>query len=544
MTAIVQVNVAVTTAPTPNKLQQSFALVSQGATNTSQGAMTLLTTSTSIVPYLKSALSLTTITQTVGLATATAAAAHGFPIGDVVKITIAGATQAGYNGTFLCTVTTTSAFTYAVPAGTTTPATGSPVYTVEDVAELTQMNATWFANGSTTAVWVLELGLPSFTDAIPFLSTWIGQNPGVFYGYVVPRPWDATSAFLSLAAGLSSTTSLTYFFTTTTLATYTSYPTTSKAIVPLIEAPTIGTWPANVFTGLTYATGLATATTTTAHGVAVGQWFQVVGCTPIGYNGYWQAVTGTTGTTLVWAIATNPGAESVLGSLVASYYASAGIPSTEFSVAAEAFNVATWNPGGTNRVNQLLYSPVSGVTPFPTQGNQSLQTTLAAANLSLIGTGAEGGISGTIILGGETADGNPFNFWYAVDWTNINVNLALSNAVINGSVPGPAPLLLNQDGVNYLQEVGAGTISAGISYGLIFGTLVQTELDPVTFANNSNSGLYNGFAVINAVPFQTYYNTNPGNYKIGLYGGFAISMSPQRGFANIIITLNATQFVG
>jgi hypothetical protein len=58
-----------------------------------------------------------------------------------------------------------------------------------------------------------------------------------------------------------------------------------------------------------------TATAKTAHGVQVGQWAQISGVTPFGYNGNYRAVSGTTGNTLVYALATNPWSETGLGRL-------------------------------------------------------------------------------------------------------------------------------------------------------------------------------------------------------------------------------------
>jgi hypothetical protein len=87
--------------------------------------------------------------------------------------------------------------------------------------------------------------------------------------------------------------------------------------------PYVAGYPANVFTALTRAlTGgvyVATATTTSNHGVAVGDDFTVSGCVPAAYNGTWTAIAGTTGETLVWSLgtATDPGAETTLGTLVA-----------------------------------------------------------------------------------------------------------------------------------------------------------------------------------------------------------------------------------
>lgn len=74
------------------------------------------------VTALTNATKSTTIAQTGGTATATSTA-HGFDAGDYVVI--AGADQAGYNGTVLVLTAATNSFTYAVAAGTVSPATGT-----------------------------------------------------------------------------------------------------------------------------------------------------------------------------------------------------------------------------------------------------------------------------------------------------------------------------------------------------------------------------------------------------------------------------------
>lgn len=65
-----------------------------------------------------------TLAQTDGTATATSAQAHGYSVGDYVRIS--GANQAGYNGRFrILTVPSTTTFTFAVAASTVSPATGT-----------------------------------------------------------------------------------------------------------------------------------------------------------------------------------------------------------------------------------------------------------------------------------------------------------------------------------------------------------------------------------------------------------------------------------
>lgn len=68
------------------------------------------------------------ITRSSTTATATTASAHGLIAGDYV--TISGATETEYNGTFaVASVPTSTTFTYTVTGTPDTPATGSPVFT-------------------------------------------------------------------------------------------------------------------------------------------------------------------------------------------------------------------------------------------------------------------------------------------------------------------------------------------------------------------------------------------------------------------------------
>lgn len=195
---IVTVDVSIQTPAAPSALQQTGAFISQGATNTSAQTLTLLTQLSDLTPHLTGSAAVTSITQTSGTATVTTTAPHGFPSSDTVWVTIAGSTIAAYNGTFLCTVTGTSTFTYLIPSGTASPATGTIVYTVEDVAELLAMATTYFAQGTLNSVYVLELGVGSPADGIAALTTYLTANPNTLYAVLVPRTWNAQSSLTTL----------------------------------------------------------------------------------------------------------------------------------------------------------------------------------------------------------------------------------------------------------------------------------------------------------------------------------------------------------
>lgn len=82
--------------------------------------------------------------------------------------------------------------------------------------------------------------------------------------------------------------------------------------------PYVAAYPDNTLIVLSWAStngGQATGSTTTSHGVGVGDVFTITGSVPTGYNGTFTAITGTTGNVLVWALATNPGAATTLGKL-------------------------------------------------------------------------------------------------------------------------------------------------------------------------------------------------------------------------------------
>ncbi len=551
--SIVQVNVSLQLAPAPATLQQSGALISQGATNLTKNQSAILTQLSDLTPLLNGSKTFSAMSWSGGLVTATTTAPHGYTISDTLLLTISGVAPSGYNGTFLVTITGASTLTYAV-AATLGSVTVQGAYTPEDVAELLSMATTYFAQGNTQAVWVLELGAGNANDGVAALTAYLIANPnniyaayaggsaGYFYAYLVPREWDAVASYLALIASYESPTARTYFFTTTTLASYTAYTNLMKGVYAIIESPLLGVYPANALTAISWTLGVVTATTTTAHGVVPGDWFQISGVTPAGYNGWFLAQTGTAGSTIVYNVAATLGVESVLGTLVASYYANAGVSASEFSCASWFYAFLKINATSTNRATPMAYSFLYGVTPFPTRGNSALITTLTTANIDIVGTGAEGGISTAMALNGAFLNGFDATIWYSIDWVQINVDLNVANAVINGSNSPLNPLYYNQDGINRLQAVAASTIAQGVAYGLVVGQPTQVQLDGSVFVAALNAGNYAGLSPVNAVPFLTYTQENPSAYAAGSYGGFSIAYVPARGFKTITFNVLASFF--
>lgn len=458
--SIVILDVSQTAAPAPEVLQETGALISQGATTLGSGTYSLLTQASSLTPLLASALSLSSLTWSASTVTATTAAAiTGLTTGDSFTTTVAGATPSGYNGTYIATVTGANTFTYTLSTNPGTE-TVAGTYTPNNQGELQAMVNTFFGQGTSTSVYVLELGPGDGTTGPPALQTFITANPTMFYSYLVPGLWDGTAAFLALVAQYESLSAKTYFFATTTASTYTAYSALEKCVV-------------------------AEVTTTNAQ----------------------------------------------------------GRPLTEFSLAAAYQKTLSYAPSASNRMTQLCYSFLYGVTPYPTFGNSSLFTAITGANVNYVGTGAEGGISTAIIRNGTTMDGNDFSYWYSVDWIQLNVDLNISNAVINGSNTGVNPLYYDQNGINSLQQVAVNTVQSAVQFGLANGGVTQTSLDGPVFQQNLDNGVYAGQNVVNAIPFALYTAENPSAYAQGLYGGFTVVYIPMRGFRQIIFSILVTSLL-
>lgn len=217
--------------------------------------------------------------------------------------------------------------------------------------------------------------------------------------------------------------------------------------------------------------------------------------------------------------------------------------SAEYSVADDFYQVISQTPSGTNRIAPFAFRFANGVTPYPLPGNGSLFSAWKTAGVNWKGTGIEGGIPKAIIFWGTTMDGNPFNYWYSVDWVQINLELRFANAIINGSNNNINPLYLNQDGINRLQAVGVQTLTSGVTFGLIVGQVIGTSLDAPSFQAALDAGKFAGQCVINAIPFVPYYEANPSDYAIGVYNGFSVTFAPLRGFESITINVNVTNFV-
>lgn len=202
------------------------------------------------------------------------------------------------------------------------------------------------------------------------------------------------------------------------------------------------------------------------------------------------------------------GIKSVIATADPSY------PDTNAAVAA-MWNFVSAAPSEINKVPPMAFRFLQAVNAHPGKG--SILKRMLNQNINYVDTGAEGGISNTILVNGVTSDGNDMTYWYSVDWVQINANMALANAIINGSNNPINPLYYNQDGIERLQQVAQGVFNTGGSYGLV-----------------------NGAPVVNAIAFKPYTKNNPTDYAKGRYAGFSATYTPMRGFTEIVFNINVT----
>jgi hypothetical protein len=229
---------------------------------------------------------------------------------------------------------------------------------------------------------------------------------------------------------------------------------------------------------------------------------------------------------------------------VVSIVEAPSIPLTEFDAAAEFQHALSYAPSSSNRMTPNAFAYLYGVTAYPSSGNQTLLKALLAAGTNFVGTGAEGGLSNNLIRNGTCQDKNDVSYWFSVDWVQINGEIQLAAAVINGSNNPLAPLYYDQQGINTLQDTLVEVVNTAISYGLANGTVTRVTLSPAQFSANINNGLYPGMCVVNAVPFSTYTALNPSDYGNKVYNGLSVLYLVQNGFVQIGFNVTITNLAG
>jgi type IV pilus assembly protein PilY1 len=212
-------------------------------------------------------VNITTASWAANVATITTSAAHGFAVGNQASVT--GVTPNGYNGTFAVTaVPSTTQFQYAL--------TTDPFVTLSGrMNPKTVTTASWSAGTvtiDTTAAHGLSVGTSITVTGFDNANT--GYN-GTFLVTAVPSTTRLQYAVASDPGGWAA-------------AGNEAVSRTASVTTP-------------------WAASLATITTATAHGLAVGNTVTVAGFSPSGYNGTFTVTAVPTTTTFKYTLASDPG---------------------------------------------------------------------------------------------------------------------------------------------------------------------------------------------------------------------------------------------
>jgi hypothetical protein len=551
---IVTVNVSTILAPAVPTYQQTGALVSFGGTNLTPNSSAFLTQFSDLTPLLRNGGGISaavwagatgTITAAsynagTGLVTLTVTGTLPVSSPNTFTTTITGLVPAALNGQVLATVVSATSITYplAVAPGTITTPTGNWNYG--------QVTAT--INGT----------LPTYVTVGSSIHLLInGLLPIAYNGEVTALVVSATSISYPLAANPGTATP-------PVLGNWQIYNTNqinAQASTWFRQGSGVGA----------YVLELGYQPTFAAEITAIETWLTN---SPLSYYGYllpdyWGSIANIPAALTMYNQFTNPeamtyfwttidlGAVGMIANTVKSVVQlveSPGVKNarklstvgnyTEFTLAAMFFWGMQFKATSVTRVSPMCFKFVFGVTAYPTSGNGPVLVTFKTNNVNYIQTGAEGGIAFTNVYQGVTADGKDyFNWWWTIDWVQIQINIDLSNAIINGSNNPLAPLYYNQPGINTLQAVLAGTMQRGVGYGMVLGVVNQTEYNSTDLSAAIAQNVFTGTCNVNAVPFIPYSIQNPSDYGDGEYDGLSTLFIPSRGFVHILVQVVATDIV-
>ena len=201
---------------------------------------------------------LTSLTSSLGVATATLATPHGFVSG--ADITVRGATPSTYNGRFNITVINDVSFSYVMPSPDTSPATGT--ITVSNMAYYYKALGSKITLTSLGRVTDYSATLSSLTSASTTATATTPSAHGLTTGDTVV-----------IAGGTPSGYNGSWVITVTGANTFTF------TLPGVLSSPATGT-----ITVKKYSTTTASAVKT-SHGFTSGQYSTIAGATPSVYNG-------------------------------------------------------------------------------------------------------------------------------------------------------------------------------------------------------------------------------------------------------------------
>lgn len=534
-TSIVNVTVSQVVAPAPSLLQKKGALLSQGATTLAAGETALLTAAADLDAILRAAVALASLTQVAGVAT-----------GTLKSTTVVSGTYNDETGQVTLTLTGSIG---VLPGAKVTVdnATGTGAFA--------SIEGNFVADEGSTGTTLKYTIAPDLTMTITGgdVNASLGLDVGSTFWTTVSGAAQAGYNITALATVATDKT-FTYAVDSTTVSPATGTPAfTMPGTVQLTQMVddffSQGSQQAVYVLELGAGNPDDGVTALAAYRAAnEDAFYSVLAPRSWGGEASWATYLGTVSTTTskFYGFTTVTAAQyAAFADKKAAFtmIEAPDQPDTEFTAAAPFQVTLNYAPSATNKVTPLAFSKLLGVTQYPTSGNRAFLAALKAAGVNYVASAAEGGLSNLMLVWGKVMDLRPFNYWYSVDWVQINGDLAVANAVINGSNNPINPLYYNQAGIDRLQTALAGVLNNGITYGLVLGNVRLTSLDTASYLAALGAGDFDGVTVINAIPLTPYLAANPSDYANGIYNGLTVRYTPLRGFESITVAIEVADFV-
>jgi hypothetical protein len=206
---------------------------------------------------------------------------------------------------------------------------------------------------------------------------------------------------------------------------------------------------------------------------------------------------------------------------------SASKASTEFTAAFPFYNILMHDLSPVSKQTPSNYAYGLSVTAYG--GTPAERLAWRTANVSYIDTGAEGGITNKMLRGGRMGDGKTINYWYAVDWAQLQTTLALANEIIKGANDSAAPLYYDQDGIDRLvNRLKFLFADWGVQIGII-DALPQNGKNPA-------------LPYITAVPYYQFLTYYPAKVAAGTYDKLSVTFRVKGFFDVVTVNLTVTDF--
>jgi hypothetical protein len=388
------------------------------------------------------------LTQSGGVATVTTVNAHGLTTGD--QVVIVGADQASYNGTFTITATGPNAFTYAVSGNPASPATGAVTALAINAA---RSRATSVAFGPS-----LQVQSITQTGGVATVTTAAAHNLSTGATVVIEGA-DQLAYDGTFTVTVTGTNTFTYAISGNPASPATGNVT---AVVPITVSQPLQVQ------SITAAGGLATVTTTNAHGLTTGIRVIISGADQAAYDGTFTAtVTGTN--TFTFPIGGNP--VPATGTISA-------IPLTTLT------DVSTPGADGINRHNswQII---------FPTQSTYGNYTLVVGPNVTDFAGHAmdqnQDGVNGEAAVF-PTGDQYVHTFTIA--------GLAVQSAAAVATAPVQVQAITSPAGVPATTTTKTATVTTVTPHGFVNGQEVLIQ--------GANESGYDGLVTITVLGPNTF----------------------------------------